>query len=908
MSVSFATDNANINVTDAKHVLHAKKLAFVRAITGHVGAVNGVAYSKDGLSLFSGGADKTVRLWTAADGKAVRMFTGPTAEVTCLSLSIDGTKLVAGSTDKSVYSWTIPAAAATPVVAELTLLHSAAVTSVDAGTNGSRIATSIGTAEALVWDTATATVVEKVAGHTLPVLQVLLGADNKMIVTTSADMTARVGSLSYLRSVKAAAGKVVDLSASADATLLVSVGEDKKVKIWNFADGKLVHEVSTGAVGVTSADIRADKLQLAATTADMKLNVWPIAAAGPGAVSPTTLTAAGSRVRYSIDGSKLAVSCADNKVQVFDSTSMLRLEEVALPSPSPDVAWSADGSVFAAVVNSVQLHSLALDKVLTGHEGAVTASKFSLDGLRLYSGGADKTVRQWTIADGKQVGTFSGPATALTDISVSGDGKVLAGSSLGKNVFVWPLAAPTPAPAPAPVAPTATLVQTDVANTVRLNADGTRAVVACGDGVVRVWDVAATAELERFEGHEGIVHGAVFNTDGSVVVSAGADKSTRVWHVSATKVIVADPTSVAGMAYFADGSQLLTAGMDGKAKLWNADGTLAKEFAGATAPLTQVAARPDKLQVAAVDYAGKVYLWKVVDGALEQTIDAAAIVHGLSYDPSGTRIAASTADNLLRVWDTTDAQLLQQQTAAAALTAVRFTSDGRDLLAGGTDKTITTWAHASPTSVREFLHPGVVYSVACSSDGKMIATSGADQTIRLWDLATGAAIKPLAGHVGSVYSIRFNADSKQVVSAGADGTVRIWDVAAGTVVKTFVPEVVENVTAKPAFDASPNAAGQVVASGYSDGSIRLWNATTGAATKILSEHTTAVYRVEFSADGTKLLTTDQTGKLVVRNPATGVATTTASIPGVAYSASFSPDAKTVIVTSADQKAYLVTVP
>ena len=71
----------------------------VRTFARHAGAVNALALSTDGKTLFTAGADATVRAWDVAKGAELRKFTAdkPATAIQCLCLSADGKTLAIGA-------------------------------------------------------------------------------------------------------------------------------------------------------------------------------------------------------------------------------------------------------------------------------------------------------------------------------------------------------------------------------------------------------------------------------------------------------------------------------------------------------------------------------------------------------------------------------------------------------------------------------------------------------------------------------------------------------------------------------------------------------------------------------------------------------------------------------------------
>ena len=72
-------------------------------LDGHTGGVTAAAWSKDGKSLATASADKTIRLWDAT-GKPLRTLTGHENAVLCVAWA-DAKSLASGSADKTVRVW-----------------------------------------------------------------------------------------------------------------------------------------------------------------------------------------------------------------------------------------------------------------------------------------------------------------------------------------------------------------------------------------------------------------------------------------------------------------------------------------------------------------------------------------------------------------------------------------------------------------------------------------------------------------------------------------------------------------------------------------------------------------------------------------------------------------------------------
>jgi WD40 repeat protein len=74
---------------------------------------------------------------------------------------------------------------------------------------------------------------------------------------------------------------------------------------------------------------------------------------------------------------------------------------------------------------------------LHGHSDAICSLTFSIDGKRLASGSADKTVKIWNMTNGKEELTLSGHSSAVTCVVFSPDGKRIASGSSDNTMRIW---------------------------------------------------------------------------------------------------------------------------------------------------------------------------------------------------------------------------------------------------------------------------------------------------------------------------------------------------------------------------------------------------------------------------------------------------------------------------------------
>ncbi len=175
----------------------------------------------------------------------------------------------------------------------------------------------------------------------------------------------------------------------------------------------------------------------------------PAAAAEPAPLQPEKPAeeAPGPKVPAAVSSDKkLRAAAEGNSFSVFDAgTGRLMIKSevhtgavTALAFSPPASELLASGSADKTVLVS-DLSERATGRPvhrLKGHAGAVTALAFSPDGKTLASGGADKTVRLWDSATGKEVRVIEGK-DVIGSLSYSADGRTLTAKEGAKGSRAW---------------------------------------------------------------------------------------------------------------------------------------------------------------------------------------------------------------------------------------------------------------------------------------------------------------------------------------------------------------------------------------------------------------------------------------------------------------------------------------
>ena len=884
--------------------------SLLRLIPGHEGPVTALAYAPGTEHLFSGGADKTVRMWNLADGAVVRAFPGHTDIVTGLAVTPDGSQVLAAGQDKTVRSW--KTADAAPL---LTLTHAAPVRSLSLSADGFRVATSGDEALARVWDLVTGKELQFFPGHTAAIPAIGLTEDGKTVVTASHDRSVRVGTLSATQVIAAHPVKTTAIGLTPDGTQVLTSGDDKILKLWDGA-GKLLRQFAGSQTALRNVAIRSDLLQVAAggdeQLTDKGLYLWKFA---DGALIQRIETpAAVIGIAYSPDGSQIAVSQADNHIRIYASEGGLLLEDITSPQTPLKLAYvNATTLAVGQADNQTRLFGLSFQQVLVGHQGAVNSLVYSADSKLILSAGVDKTVRVWDLVSGANVRLYGGSTDVVTGASFSADGQFVIGSSIDKNVRIWPFGGPIdPKAAVATIAPVTALVHPAVVQAASFSPDGRQFVTSGDDNIVRVWDRVTGLELERFVGHTGSVTRLAYVASGDKLVTAGIDAVPRVWPVTTRQVQVAHKGPATAIKFSRDQQSLFTTGEDHGLVRWDVK-TLKEQqrLVGSAAPVRALAISEDGQYVAAGGDDKHIRIWNSADGKVAADIVTTAVVTSLTWSKAGTKLIVGAGDNVIRTYGVTmlagklTAQLIQEGVGhTAAVTGVALSGDERSLYSVSVDRTWKRWLSAGVGPAMKLEgHSAQIYGLDFSPDGKLLASASGDKTVRIWNTADGKSVAKCEGHLGQVYAVTFSPNGQTLASAGADKAIRLWKVD-GARLKELTTGIDDGL-----YSLQYYADANYLMSAGLARTWQFWNVVDSKNQRTAAGHTDHVYRAVFSPSWNRVASVDYSGHLFIWDTGSGNPIHHQQLPAsAAYSVSYSPDGKELAIGSQDSRLIILSIP
>jgi RNA polymerase sigma factor (sigma-70 family) len=306
------------------------------------------------------------------------------------------------------------------------------------------------------------------------------------------------------------------------------------------------------------------------------------------------------------------------------------------------------------------------------HRNEVRSVAFSPDGKTLASASADKTIRLWDAATGKEIRALQGHQEVVYSVAFSPDGKILASASADQMIRLWEMTTGKEIRAIQghQVWVSAVAFSPD-GKTLASGGSGdnkTPGSGGSGDNTIRLWETATGKELRALKGHGPPVSSVAFSPDGKILASASADQMIRLWE--------------------------MTTGKEIRAIQGYRNGVLSSD-------LVSVAFSSDGKTLASPSHDKTVRLWEAATGKEIRALQGhRATVYSVAFSPDGKTLASGSYDNTIRLWETaTGKEIRAYQGHRGLICAVAFSPDGKTLASASADTTALIWAVSGRTAL-----------------------------------------------------------------------------------------------------------------------------------------------------------------------------------------------------------------
>jgi WD40 repeat protein/serine/threonine protein kinase len=425
-------------------------------------AVFALAYTPDGREIVSGGWQQSARVRDADTGRLIRELAGSTGPILAVALSADGREAITAGYDRLVRRWDLARGWETGRA----LGHTHAVTSLALVADGRTLYTAGWDGDVLAWPGDEPQECHRLArpnGKNMPTYFISFSPDSTVMAATwfNTVVLYDVATRREIRELVVPGDRSeTDLTVrfSPDGKLLLAGGVGGKLYRWNTATWMALPSINAHRLKLWDLAFSPDGGTLATVSGS---------ATGPGELKLWN-PRSGELLANHDPNSRSARSVAftpDGRTLLYGVFGRIDRLDLATRTPGPSlqgtafVAVSPDG-MMAAVLrksdsvgeNEASLWDLSTDRlrfVLRGHTSQIYQLTFSPDGKTLATASWDGTARLWHVATGEELLTLRRQAGVVWSVAFAPDGQHLAigaGRSQIQELTLWDADRQAPSP------------------------------------------------------------------------------------------------------------------------------------------------------------------------------------------------------------------------------------------------------------------------------------------------------------------------------------------------------------------------------------------------------------------------------------------------------------------------------
>jgi WD40 repeat protein/tRNA A-37 threonylcarbamoyl transferase component Bud32 len=473
-------------------------------LTGHVGKVTCVACGIDQHTLFSGGQDGTIRIWSFPMGRLEATVNAHADGVECLVISPDGNYCVSGGMDQQIRIWD---ARRIPLAPLKTLAsHKSRVSSVAFSQQGDLFASASWDRTIQVWKISSSNTVErvrKIRTDQNQISSIGFTPGPPRIFAASKDKGLQLWNLDDLEHPTPfpAYPGALRVACSREGTVVLAGQLPGGISLLDTASGETMKAWWTESP-VTAVAFSSHGGRLVSGASDGNVSIWdvPSPLKDPLVVLSEHQDLVAGLAMFA--DQRLAVSASyDGTLRVWDTNPGQEVPTFTEKSSFVSRAvFSSDGQLIAIAGNEgkLSLRDAADGELLVsyiGHSNLVVDVALSSDGKRIASAGEDGTVRIWDLETAKELHLFRTPGKTVSSVVFSPDGKLLLGGE---------------------------------GSSTNLDSKSSGSL----EPVIHVWETEAGREINKLTGHSGGVLTMGFSADAGEFWSVGGEGKGFRWKTS----------------------------------------------------------------------------------------------------------------------------------------------------------------------------------------------------------------------------------------------------------------------------------------------------------------------------------------------------------------------------------------
>ncbi|KIK34469.1 hypothetical protein CY34DRAFT_812884 [Suillus luteus UH-Slu-Lm8-n1] len=246
-------------------------------------------------------------------------------------------------------------------------------------------------------------------------------------------------------------GGMCTMAVSPDEAMVVCGSTDGRLRLWNIKEGSMIGEPWEGHDGVRCLDWSPNAPEIASGSEDGTIRRW----------NPDT-------------GRQIAPPIKTSHIWVYAVKYSPQGDKFISGGRGAICVWSRDGKLL---------------KEIKGHDDVVTSLCWSKDGVYIFSGSLDSTIRKWRAIDGKELVVLRGHTNTVTSLCLTPNERYIVSASRDYSVRIWDLKTNQAVVDP--------LFHDDEVQTVVMSPDGTFIASAGLDTKIYVWNLEAALKRHQ---------------------------------------------------------------------------------------------------------------------------------------------------------------------------------------------------------------------------------------------------------------------------------------------------------------------------------------------------------------------------------------------------------------------------
>ncbi len=484
---------------------------------------------------------------------------------------------------------------------------------------------------------------------------------------------------------------------------------------------------------------------------------------------------------------------------------------------------------------------------------------------------------------------------------------------------------------------------------ISLSSDGKFLAGGYADSTIILWDALSGLKMATFTGHKGQVTSLDFSPDGKQLISGSTDRTVKLWDIDGKKEITTIRKDffrgIYQCKFTPDGKRIgivsweflagRTPPVQGFAVVLSLpDGNIIQRFNTDHHPASAIDFSADGNKLYTATWGFYVKQHDIATGKDDWNYDLNDIGYYSAFQscdlsPDGTRIVTGGKDNQIRMLNAADGKLIYLIDAYRGhskwVNAVRFSGDGKLFASASDDQLVKVWETETGKLLYTFRgHTHNIHGLVFSTDNKNIFTSSADGTIKKWSIEQPGQYNFLVCKSGPWFS-PLSPDGKWMAAACLDTVLNVWNIQKKTVEQSYpgLNAITAAISPDAKYLAVANdklnildlenkkmvaAAGghksritgidwmkqtNYIATASGDGTVRIWN-EKGDSIKMITHKSGSPYAVAFTPTGSQMIVGMTNGKVKVYSTSTWMETDSLQLGTTVFNLRIDPSGRYVL--------------